>query len=207
MKKERLEPGFKQLQEDEKNLLSLIVQDIKAGKTILYPADSIWGIGCDATNEASVEKIYQIKKRDADKPMIVLVHSEKMLQDLVDVPEMAWQLLDVAENPLTLIYDAPKGLAKNVVGKVGSIGIRLVKSGLVHHIIKLSNRPLVSTSANMSGEKTPLAFHTISEKIKEKVETIVNPTDFASFSEEYLSGKASSIIRIWNDGRIKVIRE
>lgn len=101
-----------------------IIQILKSGGTIVYPTDTIWGIGCDATNIEAVNKIFEIKKREKNKSMIILVESEKRLQDLVDVPEMAWEIIDLSEKPVTIVYENPRGLPKELLAEDGSIGIR-----------------------------------------------------------------------------------
>ena len=129
-----------------------LIDTLKSGGTILYPTDTIWGIGCDATNVEAINKIFEIKKREKSKSMIILVESEKRLQDLVEVPEMAWEIMDLSEKPVTLIYDNPKGLPKEILAEDGSIGIRLVKDDYLKKLIGKLNKPLVSTSANFSGD-------------------------------------------------------
>jgi L-threonylcarbamoyladenylate synthase len=182
--------------------LEKIIETLKSGGIILYPTDTIWGIGCDATNSEAITKIFNIKKREKTKSMIVLVESAKRLQDLVDVPEMAWEIMDLSEKPVTLIYDLPKGLPKELLAEDGSIGIRLVKDLFLKKIITKMNKPLVSTSANYNGEKSPMQFSEISKEIKYAVDYIVteNQDKLSEFS-------GSSVIRIWKDGRIKVLRE
>lgn len=179
-----------------------IIETLKSGGTILYPTDTIWGIGCDATNIEAVEKIFEIKRRDKTKSMIILVESEKRLQDLVAVPEMAWEIMDLSEKPVTFIYDNPRNLPKEIRAEDGSIAIRLVKDDFLKKLISKFNKPLVSTSANFSGEKSPMKFSDISQEIADAVDFVVEE-NLDKISE--YSG--SSIIRVWNDGRIKVIRQ
>ena len=179
-----------------------IIQTLKSGGTILYPTDTIWGIGCDATNIDAIEKIFEIKKREKTKSMIILVESEKRLQDLVDVPEMAWEIMDLSEKPVTIIYDHPRNLPKELLAEDGSVGIRLVKNDFLKKLISKLNKPLVSTSANFSGEKSPMKFLDISQEIVDSVDFVVE--DNQDKVSEY---SGSSIIRVWSDGRIKVIRE
>jgi len=179
-----------------------IIQTLKSGGTILYPTDTIWGIGCDATNIDAIEKIFEIKKREKTKSMIILVESEKRLQDLVDVPEMAWEIMDLSEKPVTIIYDHPKGLPKELLAEDGSIGIRLVKNDFLKKLISKLNKPLVSTSANFSGEKSPMKFSDISQEIVDSVDFVVEENQ-----DKVSEYSGSSIIRVWSDGRIKVIRE
>ena len=179
-----------------------IIQTLKSGGTILYPTDTIWGIGCDATNIDAIEKIFEIKKREKTKSMIILVESEKRLQDLVDVPEMAWEIMDLSEKPVTIIYDHPKGLPKELLAEDGSIGIRLVKNDFLKKLISKLNKPLVSTSANFSGEKSPMKFSDISQEIVDAVDFVVEENQ-----DKVSEYSGSSIIRVWSDGRVKVIRE
>lgn len=179
-----------------------IIEILKSGGTILYPTDTIWGIGCDATNIEAVNKIFDIKKREKNKSMIILVESEKRLQDLVDVPEMAWEIIDLSEKPVTIVYENPRGLPKELLAEDGSIGIRLVKNDFCKRLITKLNKPLVSTSANFSGEKSPLKFSDISSEI-------INLVDYAvgEDREKVSQYPGSSVIKIWSDNRIKVLRE
>ena len=178
------------------------LETIKSGGTILYPTDTIWGIGCDATNVEAINKIFDIKKREKTKSMIILVESEKRLQDLVDVPEMAWEIIDLSEKPVTLVYDNPRGLPKEILAEDGSIGIRLIKDDFCKKLISKLNKPLVSTSANFSGDKSPMKFSDINPEI-------VNLVDYAveENREKVSQYSGSSVIRIWSDGRVKVLRE
>lgn len=179
-----------------------IIEILKSGGTILYPTDTIWGIGCDATNIEAVNKIFDIKKREKNKSMIILVESEKRLQDLVDVPEMAWEIMDLSEKPVTIVYENPRGLPKELLAEDGSIGIRLVKTDFCKKLITKLNKPLVSTSANFSGDKSPMKFSDISPEI-------INLVDYAVEEDREKVSKysGSSVIKVWNDNRIKVLRE
>ncbi len=179
-----------------------LIETLKSGGTLLYPTDTIWGIGCDATNVDAINKIFEIKKRDKTKSMIILVESEKRLQDLVDVPEMAWEIIDLSEKPVTIIYDSPRGLPKELLAEDGSIGIRLVKTEFLKKLISKLNKPLVSTSANLSGDRSPMKFSDISKEIINAVDVVADE-DHDKVSE--YSG--SSVIRVWNYGRIKVIKK
>ncbi len=178
------------------------VEILKNGGTILYPTDTIWGIGCDATNVEAINKIFDIKKREKNKSMIILVDNEKRLQDLVDVPEMAWQIIDVSEKPVTIVYENPKGLPKEILAPDGSIGIRLVKDDFCKRLIGKLNKPLVSTSANFSGEKSPLKFSDISQELIDLVDYAVEEN-----REKISEYSGSSVIKVWADSRIKVLRE
>ena len=178
------------------------LQTLKSGGILLYPTDTIWGIGCDATNIDAINKIFEIKKREKTKSMIILVESEKRLQDLVDVPEMAWEIIDLSEKPVTIVYDNPRGLPKEILAEDGSIGIRLVKDDLCKKLISKLNKPLVSTSANFSGDKSPMKFSDINPEIISLVDYAVEEN-----REKISEYSGSSVIRVWNDGRIKVLRE
>jgi L-threonylcarbamoyladenylate synthase len=176
---------------------------LKNGGIILYPTDTIWGIGCDATNENAVEKIYKIKKREDSKSMLVLMENPALLERYVDdVPEIAWDLVEVAITPLTVIYPNAKNLAKNLVADDGSIGIRFTKEAFTSQLLQRFRKPLVSTSANISGEKSPAFFDEISDEIKNQVDYIVefrqNDTTLAN---------PSSIIKLGAGGRIDIIRK
>ncbi|MBW8360495.1 MAG: threonylcarbamoyl-AMP synthase [Weeksellaceae bacterium] len=179
-----------------------LIDTLKSGGTILYPTDTIWGIGCDATNVDAIQKIFEIKKREKSKSMIILVESVKRLQDLVEVPEIAWDLMDLSEKPVTLIYDNPKGLPEELLAEDGSIGIRLIKDDYLKKLIGKLNKPLVSTSANFSGDKSPMKFSDIAPEIVRAVHAVAEENHHKV--SEY---SGSSVIRIWGDNRIKVIRE
>lgn len=179
-----------------------IIEILKSGGTILYPTDTIWGIGCDATNIEAIEKIYEIKKREKSKSLIILVESEKRLQDLVDVPEMAWEIIDLSEKPVTIVYENPRNLPKEILADDGSIGIRLVKDDFCKKLISKLNKPLVSTSANFSGDKSPMKFSDITPEMIDLVDFAVEEN-----REKVSQYSGSSVIKVWNDGRIKVLRE
>lgn len=179
-----------------------ITEILKSGGTILYPTDTIWGIGCDATNVEAIRKIFEIKKREKSKSVIILVESERRLQELVDVPEMAWEIIDLSEKPITIVYESAKNLPPEILAEDGSIGIRLVKDDFCRQLISKLNKPLVSTSANFSGEKSPMKFSDINPEI-------ISLVDFAAEEnrEKVSEYSGSSVIKIWKDGRIKVLRE
>ncbi|MEC5394907.1 L-threonylcarbamoyladenylate synthase [Bergeyella sp. RCAD1439] len=183
-------------------MLNKIIDTLKSGGTILYPTDTIWGIGCDATNPDAVQRVFEIKKREPRKSVILLVENEKRLQELVDVPAMAWEIIDLSEKPVTIVYDHPRGLPKSLLAEDGSIGIRLVKDPLCQKIIRLLNAPLVSTSANFSGQKSPLKFSDIPSELVDAVDAVVE-----AHQDKIAQYSGSSIIRVWADGRIKVLRE
>lgn len=179
-----------------------LVETLKSGGIILYPTDTIWGLGCDATNIDAINRIFEIKNREKAKSLIILVESEKRLQDLVDVPAMAWEIIDLSEKPVTIIYDNPRNLPQELLAEDGSIGIRLVKDNFCKRLISKLNKPLVSTSANFSGEKSPMQFSEISLDLQKKVDAIAEEG-----RDKVAEWKGSSIIRVWSDGRIKILRE
>lgn len=175
---------------------------LRNGGIILYPTDTVWGLGCDATNEEAVKKIYQLKKRDDAKSMLVLVGSEGQLQQTLDyVPEAAWMLLDAAVKPLTIIYDHPKGLAKNLLADDGSLGIRITNEVFSKALCERFKKPIVSTSANISGNKTPSIFSEIDRKIIDNVDYVVEYRQ-----KDCTKKQSSNIIKVSDQGIIKVIR-
>lgn len=177
---------------------------LKEGGIILYPTDTVWGIGCDARNEEAVKKIYQLKKRADAKSMLVLVGSEGMLQRTVKhVPEIAWQLIDVAVDPITLIYDEPLGVAENLKAEDGSLGIRITSEKFSRTLCERMRGPIVSTSANVSGKPTPTTFAEISSEIKNGVDYVCR---FRQRERASSKSRPSSIIKITKENIVKVIR-
>lgn len=175
---------------------------LKDGGVILYPTDTIWGLGCDATNEEAVKKIYHIKKREDSKSLLTIVSSDAMLQKYVEeVPEIAWDLLDLATKPTTIIYDNAKLLANNAIANDGSVGIRMIKAGFCNQLVHKFNKPIVSTSANISGSPSPSSFSDIEEEIKSSVNYVVDP------SLDQGKSIASSIIKLKNNGEIEILRK
>lgn len=178
------------------------VKVLKEGGIILYPTDTVWGIGCDARNEKAVEKIFQLKQRADSKSMLVLVGSEGMLQRTVkSVPEIAWQLIDVAVNPMTIIYDHPVGIAENLKAEDGSLGIRITSEKFSRALCERIKGPIVSTSANISGKPTPLTFAEISSDIKNGVDYVCKFRQ-----KEKASSRPSNIIKVTRENIVKVIR-
>ena len=179
------------------------VQALKEGKTMLYPTDTIWGIGCDATDRQAVEKVFALKKRPDSKSLIVLVSDESMLEEYVEeVPQIAYSLIEVNDKPMTIIYPKGKGFAENLLAEDGSVGIRIPKSDFCIRLIKRFRKPIVSTSANISGEKAPSRHAEISEEITNGADFCVNPA-----FEGTSSHKASSIIKLGLNGEIEIIRK
>ncbi len=176
---------------------------LKSGGIILYPTDTIWGIGCDATNEKAVEKIYKIKKREDSKSMLVLMENPALLERYVtEVPEIAWDLIEIATTPLTIIFSKAKNLAKNLIAEDGSIGIRFTKEAFSSQLLQRFRRPLVSTSANISGEKSPAYFDEISEEIRNQVDYVVEYRQ-----DDHTPSQPSSIIKLGVGGQIEIIRK
>ena len=179
------------------------VEVLKTGGIILYPTDSIWGIGCDATNEEAVGRIYEIKQREDSKSMLVLMENPALLERYVDeVPEIAWDLVEISTRPLTVIYPKAKNLAKNLIAADGSIGIRFTKEKFTSQLLQRFRRPIVSTSANISGQKSPSFYNEISEEIKLQVDFIVNYRQ-----DDITTSQPSSIIKLGSGGRIDIIRK
>ncbi len=175
---------------------------LKKGGLILYPTDTVWGIGCDATNPDAVDKVFKLKQRSDEKSLICLVHDFKMLNEYVEnVPEVAYDILKYAKKPTTIIYDNPIRVAENIIAADNSLAIRVAKDGFCKKLIQRFRRPLVSTSANISGEKTPQSYAEIDPLILEGVDYVVN------LQHEKKSGKPSAIIKLKIDGSVKVIRQ
>lgn len=178
------------------------VDCMRSGGVILYPTDTVWGLGCDATNEEAVKKIFQMKRRADSKSMLILVDSVRMLERVVDeLPDVAEQLIEAVVEPLTVIYDGATGIAPSLIAEDGSVGVRITGEEYSRSICKLLGRPVVSTSANFSGERTPSIFPEISEEIKEKADYIA---DYRRDDRE--KRKPSRIIKLGKGGEIKIIR-
>ena len=176
---------------------------MREGGVILYPTDTIWGIGCDATNEDAVRRVYEIKQRQDSKAMLVLVDSSVKVDFYVrDVPEVAWDLIDLADKPLTIIYSGARNLAANLLADDGSVGIRVTNEDFSKRLCQQFRKAIVSTSANISGQPSPKNFSEISEEVKSAVDYIVGYRQ-----EEISNPKPSSIIKLDKGGVIKIIRE
>ena len=176
---------------------------MREGGVILYPTDTIWGIGCDATNEDAVRRVYEIKQRQDSKAMLVLVDSSVKVDFYVrDVPEVAWDLIDLADKPLTIIYSGARNLAANLLAEDGSVGIRVTNEDFSKRLCQQFRKAIVSTSANISGQPSPKNFSEISEEVKSAVDYIVGYRQ-----EEMSNPKPSSIIKLDKGVVIKIIRE
>lgn len=179
------------------------VDFLKKGKVILYPTDTIWGIGCDATQVRAIEKIFKIKMRAGEKSMIILLdRAEQLARYVKKVPPIAYDLMERYMEPLTIIYPQAINLAKNIVASDGTIAIRVVRDEFCREMIRRFDRPVVSTSANLSGQPAPMVFSQISEEISKKVDHIVHYN-----REEVIRTKPSTIIRITENGEFEVVRK
>ncbi|RKD92515.1 L-threonylcarbamoyladenylate synthase [Mangrovibacterium diazotrophicum] len=187
------------MQDDVKKALEVL----QSGGVILYPTDTIWGIGCDATNEAAVKRVYEIKKRADSKSMLVLMENVNLLERYMqEVPEIAYDLIEVTDKPMTIIYPGAKNLAANLLAEDGSVGIRITTERFTQQLIQRFRKPIVSTSANISGEPSPAFFGEVSEEVKNAVDYVV------SYRQDDLNpAKPSSIIKLGVGGEIKIIRE
>lgn len=187
------------MQEELKNTIEVL----RSGGVILYPTDTIWGLGCDATNETAVKKIFDIKKRSDSKALLVLVDSAARIQSYIEeVPEIAWDLIEFTEKPLTIIYPNARNLAPNLIAENKSVGIRVTSEAFSRALCAQFRKPIVSTSANVSGEAAPANFSQISTEIKEAVDYVVN------FRQtEIQTPKASSIIKLGKGNLFELIRE
>ncbi|HCC71568.1 MAG TPA: threonylcarbamoyl-AMP synthase [Bacteroidales bacterium] len=175
---------------------------LRDGGIILYPTDTIWGLGCDATNSKAVKKIYNIKQRDDSHSMLILLDTVSRLQYYVkQVPDIAWQLIEAGDSPLTLVYPGVRNIAPALISGDGSLGIRIVKDDFCSELISRLRKPIVSTSANITGDAPPGSYADITEKIKESVDYIVPLRQ-----DETKSKTASSIIKIEINGQFKIIR-
>lgn len=176
---------------------------MREGGVILYPTDTIWGIGCDATNEDAVRRVYEIKQRADSKAMLVLVDSPVKVDFYVqDVPDIAWDLIEVADKPMTIIYSGARNLAPNLLAEDGSVGIRVTNEAFSQRLCQQFRKAIVSTSANVSGQPSPLCFSEISEEIKAAVDYVVNVRQ-----EETKLPSPSSIIKLGARGEIQIIRK
>ena len=175
---------------------------LRKGGLILYPTDTIWGIGCDATNEEAVQRVYTLKQRADNKAMLLLLGNEARLESYVqEVPEIAWSLIEVADRPLTLIYPGARNLAPNLIAEDCSVGIRITREEFSRRLCEQFRRPVVSTSANISGQPAPHTFQEIAEEIKQGVDYIVQYRQ-----DDLTAAQPSSIIKLGAGGLFQIIR-
>lgn len=188
---------------NQKEDIQNAIKVLKEGGVILYPTDTVWGIGCDATNEKAVARVYEIKHRDDSKAMICLVDSDSRLQRYVrNVPNVAWDIMDLATKPITIILDRAVNLAPNLIAADGSIAMRITHEEFSKELCYRFQKPLVSTSANVSGEPPAQNYVDISQEILDAV-------DYVCFSrrQEHKPHTPSSIIKLSEDGVVEIIRK
>ena len=179
------------------------IEVLKGGGLILYPTDTIWGIGCDATNAEAVAKVYELKQRSDSKSMLVLIDNPSLLQAYVqEVPDIAWDLIELTDKPLTIIYDGAKNLAPNLIAPDGSIGIRVTDEPFSMALCRQFRKPIVSTSANITGAPPPSRFSRIQPLIKNGVDFVVSYRQ-----NERMDAKPSGIVKLERNGTIQVIRK
>lgn len=184
--------------EDLQNCL----ETLNAGGLILYPTDTVWGIGCDATNEEAVRKIFVLKEREDSKALICLVGNDAMLEKhIAQVPDLAYDIMDLSTRPTTIIYDNPRMVAKSLIATDNTLAIRVASDKFCQYLINKFKKPIVSSSANKSGRATPKSFKEIDKAILTGVDYVVN------LHRDKTTSNPSSIIRLGNDGTVKVIRE
>jgi len=178
------------------------IQVLKQGGLILYPTDTVWGIGCDATNPDAVKKVYALKQREDSKALICLVTDDRMLKKYVKhIPDAALSIIDVTDKPTTIIYDDAQNLAANLIPDDGSIAIRIPDNEFCYQLSRRLNGALVSTSANISGFPTPKSFKEIAPEVLKGVDYVVN------LQREKICANPSSIIKLSNSGVVKIIRQ
>ena len=179
------------------------MQTLRSGGLILYPTDTIWGIGCDASNSEAVKRVYQLKQRDDSKALICLVDSANRLQRYVfRVPDVAWDLIEFASKPLTLILDGACNLAPELIAEDGSVGMRVTQEAISHELCFRFQKAVVSTSANVSGEPSPANFSEISPEIVAGVDYVMR-----SRQNDLAKAKPSQIIKLGQDGEVHIIRK
>lgn len=184
------------------NEIKKAAEVLRRGGLILYPTDTVWGIGCDATNAEAVEKIYRLKRSENKKSMLVLVDTiDNVARYVNKAPAVAWELMEVCDKPLTLILPGGCGVASNLLPEEGTLGVRVPKHEFCRRLIGRLGRPIVSTSANISGEPTPARFEDIGEEIRSGVDMTVDPAFEGDATHE-----ASSIIMLGEGGEVKIIR-
>lgn len=183
--------------------VKICIEILNKGGILLYPTDTVWGLGCDATNAIAVQKIYALKKRNEAQSLISLVNDSAMLNKCVrNVPAAAWDIIEYSEKPVTIIYDEPSFIAANAVAEDNTVAIRLTKDDFCSQLLHRFRKPIVSTSANISGEPTPSIFQEVSTEIKQGVDYVVKHRQ-----GDRKRSAPSSIIQIKNNGVIKIIRK
>jgi len=182
--------------------INIALDFLKQGKTILYPTDTVWGIGCDATDYKAVERVFSIKNRKASKSLIILVDSKFMLEKIIgDIPKSVLDILKTTTKPTSIIYKNPIGLAKNVIAEDNTVAIRIVDDEFCRQLIKKFGKPIVSTSANISGTATPKSFSEIHPSITNSVDYVV------ALHQDEINTVSSRILKVSEDGSIQIVRD
>lgn len=183
--------------------IKMCIEVLRKGGLILYPTDTIWGIGCDATNAGAVRRVYELKRRADSKAMLVLLDDASRLERYVDeVPDVAYQLIEAAVTPLTIIYDRGRNLAPALLGDDGSVGVRVTGEAFTRQLCRRFGRPIVSTSANVSGEPSAPTFARVSEEIKQGVDYVVRYRQ-----DDEAEARPSGIIKLRANGEFKILRK
>lgn len=183
--------------------IRLACEALRRGELILYPTDTVWGIGCDATRSDAVKKIFELKQRADNKALIVLVDDVNILNRYVDeIPEVAFDLIELSEKPITIVYDRGRNLAPELLGEDGSVGMRVTHENFSQRLCKAFRKPIVSTSANISGMPTPIIFNQISDEIKGAMGYIVSARQ-----NEQTPHAPSSVVKLSSNGTIKILRK
>lgn len=186
----------------EEAIINQAIETLKNGGLILYPTDTIWGIGCDATRSDAVQKVFDLKKRTSDKALITLVSNYKMLYNLFsDIPENAYTIWDLSDKPTTLILDKPRNISDLIISNDNALGVRIVKDGFCHKLIERFRKPIVSTSANISGIPSPTCFDDITSDIKSGVDYV------AAINTQAIMNKPSTIIKLTLNNQVTIIRK
>lgn len=183
--------------------LNQALETLKSGGLILYPTDTIWGIGCDATNMEAVEKVFALKGRDKSKSMLILLHSDNQLASYVkEIPEVAYELIEASDRPLTIVYSGAKNLAQNAIAEDGSIGIRIVNHPFCQQLLQRFKKPIISTSANLSGQNSSGRFDDIADEIKSGVDYVVK------YGQNHdTNGTPSVIMKLDPSGKFEFLRK
>ena len=178
------------------------IEVLENGGLILYPTDTVWGIGCDATNKEAVQKVFKLKQRNDSNALICLVANDAMLEKHVEkVPDLAYDLIDIATKPTTIIYDKPRGVAENLIASDNTLAIRVASDKFCQYLIGKFKKPIVSTSANISGTNTPKSFQNIDKAILSGVDYVVN------LQHDKICDKPSTIIKLTSDSQVKIIQK
>jgi L-threonylcarbamoyladenylate synthase len=187
---------------NKNNIIQKSIEVLKSGGTILYPTDTVWGIGCDATNPKAIKKVYSIKKRSTEKPLILLMNNVDLLLNYVEsVPQIAYKIINTASRPTTIIYNNPINLPNMLIHQ-NTIAIRVIQDSNLKELLNIFAKPITSTSANITGNQTPDKLENIDNDIKNAVDYIIPE----SFMNRPVATKASKLIKLSNNSKIEVIR-